>query len=183
MGARTAMTRRKPLHTLCALFGLTMACQPGTVENVEDIDEELVLTTDEPVAALEVTLCVTDGSPNGLNMYSSLRAKASTSEGEVEVTVETLDPGEHSVAGAGPYVQVTNAVTSAQPTEIALNTERDWEASGKRCQEQVVQVSVESLPEGQTVTVTDIQIELRAEWAGLCDSPDVGSLTIDAVRL
>ncbi|MGH1343923.1 MAG: hypothetical protein ACRBN8_20360 [Nannocystales bacterium] len=176
------MTQRKPLHTLCALFGLAMACQPGTVETSADIDEDVVLTSDDPVAAFEVTLCISEGSPNGLNMYSSFHATTSTNEGEVAVTLETLDPGEESGTSSS-YVEVTNATTTATESDVSLNTQRDWEASGERCQEQVVQVSVESLPEGQTVTVTDIHIDLLAEWAGLCDSPDEDSLSIETVRL
>lgn len=180
------MTRRKPLHTLCALFGLAMACQPGTVETAADIDEEVILTADEPVAAFEVTLCVADGSPNGLVMFSSFHATTSTNDGEVDVMLETLDPAnadEINAGNPGSYATTTNATPTAQEADISLNTERDWEGSGRRCQEQVVQVSVESLAEGQTVTVTDLGVQLRAEWAGLCDSPDEGSLSIETVRL
>lgn len=82
------------------------------------------------------------------------------------------------------YVEVTDAASTARPTSISLNTQRDWEASDRRCQEQVVQLSVSSLAEGQTVTVTDINISLRAEWAGICGAtPDEDSLSIEAVRL
>jgi len=48
----------------------------------------------------------------------------------------------------------------------------------------VVQLSVPSLAEGQTVTVSEIGIDFRAEWGGICPpSPDDMTLSIEAVRL
>ncbi len=176
------MSGRKPLHTLCSLFGLVMACQPGTAETATDLGDEVVLTASEPVAAFDVTLCLEGGAPNGLNVYSTFTATTSTSEGEVQLTLETLDPENEAYASA--YVDITDASATAQPTSISLNTQRDWEASDERCQQQVVQVSVPSLAEAQTVTVTDIKIVLRAEWAGFCgETPDEDALSIEAVRL
>lgn len=176
------MAKRKPLHTLCAIFGLAMACQPGRAETEQGFDD-VVLTADDPVAAFEVTLCLTGGAPNGLNLYGSLNATTSASEGTVEITLESLDPDPESSNNA--YVDVTEASSDAQPTRILLNTDRDWEDSDKRrCQEQVVQLSVPSLAEGQTVTITDFNIALAAEWAGICgETPDEDALSIEAVRI
>lgn len=177
------MAKRKPLHTLCALFGLAMACQPGTAETEQGFDD-VVLSADAPVAAFEVTLCLTGGAPNGLNLYSSLSGSTSASEGAVEVTLESLDP-EDTQRSASTYVDVTDATSTGQPTDISLNTDRDWEDSdGRRCQEQVVQLSVPSLAEGQTVTLTDFNIRLVAEWAGICgETPDEDALSIEVVRI
>ncbi len=175
------MAKRKSLHTLCALFALAVACQPGTAETDADVDE-VILTADAPVAAFEVTLCLTGGAPNGLNLYATFQATTSTNEGEIEVTLEALDAEDETYAGS--YTDVSGATSTAQPTSISLDTQRDWETSGTRCQEQVVQLSVPELAEGQTVTVTDINILLRAEWAGLCgETPDEDSLSIETVRL
>ena len=180
------MANRRPLHTLCALFGLAMACQPGRAETAQGFDD-VVLTAADPVAAFEVTLCMTGGSPNGLNLYSSLNATVSASEGAsegaVEFTLESLDPDPEGTATA--YVDVIETTSEAQPTSISLNTGRDWEDSdSRRCQEQVVQLSVPSLAEGQTVTISDFNITLVAEWAGICgETPDEGALSIEAVRI
>ena len=175
------MAKRKPLHTLCALFGLAMACQPGTAETEQGLDD-VVLSADTPVAAFEVTVCVESGTPNGLTLYGTFNAATSTDGEAVEVTLETLDPSEDASPGAA--VDLTDASSTAEPTRIFLNTDRDWETSEpRRCQEQVVQISVPSLPDDQTVTVSDITIELRAEWAGLCGAPDADSLSIEAVRI
>lgn len=175
------MANRRPLHTLCALFALAVACQPGTAETAADVDE-VVLTADNPVAAFEVTLCLTGGAPNGLNLYSTLQATASTSEGEVELTLEALDAEDEAYPGS--YAEISNATTTAQQTSISLDTQRDWEASDRRCQEQVVQLSVPELDGDQTVTITDISIQLRAEWAGLCgETPNDDSLSIETARL
>jgi hypothetical protein len=178
-----AMARRKPLHTLCALFALAMACQPGTADTEEALGDDVVLTADEPVAAFDVTVCIEGGAPNGLNLYSNFRATTATNEGSVELTLETLDTEEDSQSTA--YLDTIDASTEAQPTSISLNTQRDWEASeDRRCQQQVVQVSVPSLAEAQTVTISEITITLTAEWAGLCgETPDEESLSIEAVRL
>lgn len=174
------MAKRKPLHTLCALFGLAMACQPGTAETAADVDD-VILTADTPIATFAVTLCITGGAPNGLNLYSSFRANTSTDGDAVEVTIEALDPPDEAYS----YLDTTDASSTAQPTHVSLDTQRDWEASDdRRCQEQEVEVSVPSLPEGQTVTITDITIDLRAEWAGICgETPDEDSLSIEAIRL
>lgn len=177
------MAQRKPLHTLCALFGLAMACQPGTAETEETLGDEVVLTADEPIAAFDVTVCIEGGAPNGLNLYGNFRATTATNEGSVELTLETLDTEEDSQSTA--YLDTIDASSEAQPTNISLNTQRDWEASeGRRCQQQVVQVSVPSLAEAQTVTISEITISLTAEWAGICgETPDEESLSIEAVRL
>ncbi len=45
-------------------------------------------------------------------------------------------------------------------------------------------MSVPELADDQTVTITDISIQLRAEWAGLCgETPDEDALSIETVRL
>ena len=175
------MARRKPLHTLCALFALVVACSPLTAETSEVI-EEVILTADDPVAAFEVSLCISGDAPDGLSPYGSFGGTVSTNEGEVEFTLEVLDA--ESEVEPTPHLDIIDATSAAQTTSVSLDSERNWGGSGQRCKEQVVQLSVPSLAEGQTVTVSEIGIDFRAEWGGICPpSPDDMTLSIEAVRL
>lgn len=175
---------RRRSSSLFALFAISLACQPAEADTRLDLDDEVVLTAAEPVAAFEVTLCLSGEPPNnGLHVYGSFYATARTSQGEVvEVTLESLDaPGDESTS---PFVDVVSATTASVDADISLYTERDWEAEGRRCQEQVVQVSVPDLAEGQSVVVSDLYVTMLAQWSSFC-GPGVQeeSLSIEVVRL
>lgn len=175
------MARRKPLHQLIAFFALSIACQPATIEASEQLGESVTLTADAPVAAFEVNVCLEGGAPANLSVYGSFFATVTTSEGEVEFTLESLESPESE---SSPYVHTATATPSGDELSIALLTDRDWDASGRRCQTQTVQLSVPSLDETQTVTISDLRMTGTAEWSGFCGpSPDDGDLTLDAVRL
>lgn len=170
--------RRRPLRTIFLGATLAFACQPGTAQTQQDIDEDVVLTADEPVAAFEVTLCMTGGTPANLNGYGSFSGTVSSSAGEVEFTLESLESEEDS------YTETTSATSTAEPTKISLVTDRDWGSSGERCQTQVVQLSVPSLEADQSVTVTELSVDFNAEWSGFCGpTPDDDSLSITVERV
>ena len=169
---------QRPLRRIFLVATLGFACQPGRAATEQELGEDVVLTADAPVAALEVTLCMTGGTPNGLAGYGNVFAEVSTNEGTAEFTLESLESEED------PYRETTSASATAERLNIALLTDRDWEADGERCQQQVVQLSVPALEAGQTVTVSDLSVSFTAEWAGFCGPvPDDDNLSIAVERV
>ncbi len=178
------MTRLLSLLPVCAL--MTGCSMPEATQTVEG--PAFTLTADEPVAAFEVTLCLKGPSPKELYVSSSLFMAATTDAGEpVMLRVESLERPEPEPDARDPYLADVE-VGPGEPNErvISLVADAAWKGSGERCAEpEVVQFSVDALPEGASVSVDEWDVTMRVEWNDgmFGNGPDDGDVSVEIEQL
>ncbi len=162
------------------MVGLAAACEPYEgVLKIADLPNEYRLTVEEPVIALEVTVCIRGDTPPNFEIKGSFRAGFRTDEGEVTATIENLASGQRETLGADADIYEYAAV------EFALVA--DWSGSGRRCSApEILEISVADLASGQEVTVLNPEgrVSVSGSDPGLCGGVlDHDEVSIDIERL
>ncbi len=164
------------------LLLVAVACEPPSATASERFTDDITLTAEEPIAAFEVRLCVTEDAPTEFEGDGSFSAQASVNEGSAALTLENLavDPDYVGPEGTDPPVEVVSLSDSEASLGVILTTRPDGLSSGQCSETQVVQFSVSELMPGQTVTIVGAAAFFGGQWAhSLCGS----DLTDSAMRL
>lgn len=146
---------------------LAVACESPSATTTEAVSEDITLTADDPVAAFEVRLCVTDDAPAEFDGSGSFSAEARVNVGSAELTLENLavDPDYNGPEDAPDPVELVPLSDSQSSIAVILTTTLDGLSSGQCSETQVVQFSVRELEPGQTVTIAGAQAFFGGDWA------------------
>lgn len=162
------------------MVGLAAACEPYEgVFKKTDLQGEYRLTAEEPVIALEVTVCIRGDAPPDFEIEGSFTSGFRTDEGEVTVAMENLASGQRETIGA------VSDIYGYTTVDFALQA--NWSGSGRRCSDpEILELSVAGLASGQEITVfnPEGQISVSGSDTGLCgDILEHGEVSIDIERL
>lgn len=177
-----SMMRKTLLSSLAVLaVGCSMPEQVATSEG-----PAFTLTADEPVAAFEVTLCLSGPNPKQLFVSGHVDATARTEAGGVDVLLESLDRPESDDA-FDPHAR-TFELAADEDTSAVLRmvADGDFRGSGERCAEpEVIQFSVDDLPPGASVEVEPWDVTMVVRWndGSFGSGPKDDDLRIEIVRL
>lgn len=173
------MTRSMSRASLFALALAVPACSLP-VEAHTVAGPAFMLTADEPVAAFEVTLCV-DG-PKVKHAYVSaqldLTARA-TSTRPLRLDVTSLQAEDEAL-------QLELSPGAEEEDSLWMDAEGSFEPGGRRCGEpQVVEFSVDTLGELDSIEVARWDVTMRVEWEGerFGGHLDDADLSVEIVRL
>ena len=159
--------------TVGGAFLLVVACESPSAFVDEDGPDPVTLTADQPVAAFEVKLCVSEDPPAEFEGDGTFRGQARVSEGEVELTLENLevDPNYAVPEGSDPPIQVETLSGGVVDFGVILTLDVNGLVAGDCTEAQVVQFSASGLTDGQTVTITSSEAVFGGEWTeSLCPS-------------
>lgn len=167
---------------VAALLLVGVACEPPSAVATERVMDDITLTADDPVAAFEVRLCVTEDAPTEFEGDGSFSAEVRVNEGSAALTLENLavDPDYVGPEGASDPIEVVTLSDTRSSVSVILTTRPDGLSSGQCSETQVVQFSVDELSPGQTVTIASAAAFFGGQWANsLCGS----DLTDASMRL
>ena len=148
-----------------------------------ELDEDYVLTFDVPVVAFEVTYCLDEPPTKSLQVYGSFGLVAQA-EGAHDVLIERLDPVDEDLDTTSTVEVEGGDWRTAGGLRIQKS--QDWSEGGRRCSEPVVvQVSVDGLAEGETVSIEEVSARVSGDFfTGLCeDRLDDNSFSVRLVPL
>mgnify|MGYP000580547316 CR=1 FL=1 len=146
------------------------------------------LTADAPVAAFEVTLCLTGPDPKSLYVRGRVNAVATTdADRDLQLHMESLDrpvvaDDEHDAHARTLELPASGDVEGG----FGLLAEAQWKGSGRRCAEpEAIQFAVDGLQPGESVTVEDWDVTMTAQWndGSFGSGPDDEDLSVEIVRL
>jgi len=176
---RTYCTSR---NCIGALLLAAVACESPSATSTERVPGDITLTAEEPVAAFEVRLCVTEDAPPEFEGDGSFSAQARVNEGSAELTLENLavDPDYVGPAGSKGPVQVVTLSDSQSQVGVILTTRPDGLSAGECTETQVVQFSVGELASEQTVTIVSAEALFDGQWV---NSPCGADLQDTSIQL
>lgn len=152
---------------------LAVACEAPSATTSESVSDDITLTAEDPVAAFEVRLCVSNDAPDEFDGSGSFSAEARVSTGSAELTLENLavDPDYNGPEDAPDPVERITLSDTQGSVSVILTTTLDGLSAGQCSETQVVQFSVRELAPEQTVTIASAQAFFGGDWAeSLCSS-------------
>lgn len=178
-----SMMRRSLLASLAVLaVGCSLPEEMATTEG-----PAFTLTADEPVAAFEVTLCLSGPTPKELYVRGHINATARSSASGQTLLVESLDRAEVEEGDHDDHAR-TFELTAGEDTSarIQMVADDDFRGRGERCAEpEVIQFSTEALAPGDSISVDAWDATMVVEWndGAFGKGPNDGHLRVDIVRL
>ncbi|MCR9163634.1 MAG: hypothetical protein ACE37F_15495 [Nannocystaceae bacterium] len=179
------MKTMRPRHLLASLALLCSACSlPEQVATAEG--PAFTLTAQEPVAAFEVTLCLSGPNPQHLDVRGHLEANVRTHAPDLELLIESLDRPEVDEGEFDDHAR-TYALDPGEDNRgfLRMLADGDFRGSGERCGEpEVIEFSVD-LPPGATVDVDTWHATMTVQWddGAFGDGPRDGDLRVEISRL
>ncbi len=177
-----SMMRRSLLASLAVLtVGCSLPEEMATTEG-----PAFTLTADEPVAAFEVTLCLSGPNPKELYVTGHINATARASASGQALRVESLDRPEVEDGEGDAYAGTFDLTAGEDAASIRMVADADFRGSGERCAEpEVIQFSTVGLAPGASIAVEEWDATMVVEWndGAFGKGPDAGDLRIEIVRL
>lgn len=160
---------------------LVVACEPPGAVTTTDIDEEVVLTREQPVAAFEVRLCLSADAPPEVEGSGSLSGNARLNEGTAELTLENLDidADYESPDAQNPPVSTETLEAEMASMGVVLTFNPSGLSSGQCTDSQVVQFSASGLEGEQAITLTSLEGFFGGEWTNSLCSSDLSDATME----
>ena len=160
---------------------LVVACEPPGAVATTDIDDEVVLTREQPVAAFEVRLCLSADAPPEVEGSGSLSGNARLNEGTAELTLENLDvdPDYASPDAQSPPTSTETLESEMASMGVVLTFNPSGLSSGQCTDSQVVQFSAAGLEGEQAITLTNLEAFFGGEWTNSLCSSDLSDATME----
>lgn len=160
---------------------LAVACEPPGAVATTDIDDEVVLTREQPVVAFEVRLCLSADAPPEVEGSGWVRGNARLNEGAAELTLENLDvdPDYESPDAQNPPVSVEMLGSEMASLGVVLTLNPSGLSSGQCTPSQVVQFSASGLEGEQAITLSSLEGYFGGEWTNSLCSSDLSDGTLE----
>lgn len=159
---------------------LVVACDSPGASVTEEVDDDVVLTREQPVAAFEVRLCLSADAPPEIEGNGAFDANARLNEGTAELTVENLDVDAdyQSPQGQNPPTATETLEADAASMGVILTLNPSGLSSGQCTDTQVVQFTASGLEDEQAITLSRVEGFFGGEWTNSLCGSDLSSASL-----